>query len=172
MSGYLRRNGYHLTAAAGLVVVQFLAGSLWALWYARVQRPRLLGMGAVPCASAQVAVPDEAPADCDLYVVSSDGPSLEETFYPADGSTRTVVRSARGQWQSTRVAFLANQASLVVPRVGLGLFLAGILPKMARTRSLFTWQLAKEPDNRPEELLTLYGVTLFVSGIASSYLGG
>ena len=114
---------------------------------------------------------EETPDECDLVMERGSEGTIEQTFYARRGVMKTRVRStASGQFISASSVHWASMASLVLPFLAFIPFMAAIVHKMTRTRSFFTWQMARHPWDALERMLLLYSVPLMLAGIVAPWL--
>jgi hypothetical protein len=165
--------GIHLWPHAAIVmlllVTQFFARDLWATIYIHVVRPRLVEQGARGCETL-VRVEGQ-PEECDLVIEHRSTEIVEHTFYAKRGVSKTDVRStATGQFLRSSSVHWAGIASLILPFLAFIVFASAVVHKMIRTRSIFTWQMARHRWDVREKMMLLYSVPLIVAGIVTPWL--
>ena len=173
MIAFAKRNAPHIAAVVAVLALQVLVGNVTALYYRTALRPALVRSGARPCANYKPLVPKESPSSCDLVLVRREPPIVQEVFEVADGSVQTVVVTRDGAWHSTESSFRASQAALVLPFTAFCLYAVALAYRMVRTQEWFgfgVWNVSRYPLNRVEELLLLYAVPVFLSGLLVPFL--
>ena len=171
MQSFPSTNVQHVAGATILVCLQFFVAEESAAYYRLVLRPRIVADGAVPCGGHAPAVPEYVPADCDLVSISTVGDDVVETYHSRAGVAVTTVHLRGGKWNRTETSYLAAKRSLILPGLAFAAFGFATIRKMVRTQSFFSWQLARHPADRLEQIIYIYTVPVFVASILLTALG-
>ena len=156
----------HLPFVIALLLVQFFVPDFYSVYYRTSTRPSILARGGRECEGYVPALPEEKPKDCDV-VLRPGTELIEEMYYAHGGAIETRVRSSAGHFLESSSSYVTNKIELVLPGIAFAVFFLTVLSKLVRTRSIFTWQLARHSSSSSEfeKTLLLYAVPIFLSSI-------
>jgi len=93
------------------------------------------------------------------------GERIEQIYYSADGAVKIKRIIVGDAVLSSETVFWGNTARLVLPFAAVCVAFIATLRKILRTKSFFTWQLARHAWDDREKLLLLYSVPVFLTGL-------